>query len=117
MRPSALILAATLFPFAASAQAPPPLAWDFDGRAVVGEVQVMPVIVQADTPDALTTWIGAELPADRRALRHRREAMVQDMPEAVAHALPGAINGTVGPAWGGEFTVGRLPFGARRRIG
>ncbi len=108
---------AALVTSAAHAQtAPPPLNWDFDGRAVPGSVRVMPIIAPIDVQLGNDTWVGAGLSEIRQDLRRERESMALDVPASIAAALPGAINGRVGSSWGGEFSVGRYRMGARRRL-
>lgn len=109
--------AAALVTSVAHAQtAPPPLHWDWDGRAVPGSVRVMPVIAPTDVQLGEDTWVGAGLSELRQDLRHEREEMASTIPASIASALPGAINSRVGESWGGEFSVGRYRIGARKRL-
>lgn len=107
---------AALLATLASAQ-PMPLDWDFQGRAVPGTVEVLPaLLVNPEVDHAQTTWVGAGLVPQRAALRRRQQRRLRQLPDAIASALPGAINARVGADWGGHFTPAGLPLGARRRL-
>jgi hypothetical protein len=116
MTRAALFVAAALGAGVARAEHPS-VSWDFQARAVPGEVRVLPALVDAAAP-ALSreSYVGAGIPVGREAVRRERTAQLARVPEAFAAALPGALNAAMGPSWGGDFAVGRYPAGARRAL-
>jgi len=89
----------------------------FEARVTRGEVRVAEVIVLDDTvaPISREDWMG-DVSERRMAVREKRSHEVGEIAAAVGRALPGEINGALGPEWHGHFTDHRLPSPSRHQL-
>lgn len=93
------------------------LPWDFAAREATGEVRVLPTLDLSTTPGLVRdTWIGLPAPPDQERVRRRRTAELTRVPHEIGMALPGAVNGELGPTWSGSFHLARWPEGADVRV-
>jgi len=93
---------------------PPVLSWDFSARPTEGDVQVVPVLVDAVRLRlGEATWLGPEPSVDRLRQRVDRTRQLAEVPTAVGIAVPGALAEALGGHWHGAFHVGALPSGGR----
>jgi hypothetical protein len=92
------------------------LPWDFPARLANGDVRVLPIVALADPPGVdLETWIGKPAPPDQERVRRKRTTELGRVPREIGFALPGAVNGVLGPEWSGEFHVAQWPSGSEER--
>jgi hypothetical protein len=87
-----------------------------EARLTRGEVRVAEVIVLHRVVEPTRQdWIG-EVSERRMQVRERRSREVGEVAMAVGRALPGEINGALGPQWHGHFTDHRLPSPSRHHL-
>ncbi|TNE85019.1 MAG: hypothetical protein EP330_26820 [Deltaproteobacteria bacterium] len=114
---TALACTAPLWLAGCVAQPAADLSWNFEARAVPGEIRVLPVIGPASDPEViLESWVGAGLTPLRTSLREARTEELLALPDAVRASLPGQVHAALDGTWEGEFRVGRYPVGGRERV-
>lgn len=100
----------------AAALANDTLPWDFAAREAEGDVRVLPLLELGDAPGLVRdTWIGLPAPPEQERIRRRRTAELARVPHQIGLALPGAVNGELGPTWSGDFHIARWPDGIDER--
>ena len=94
------------------------LPWDFSAREATGDVRVLPLLTLGQVDDSLVreTWIGLPAPPAQERVRRRRTSELQRIPHEIGLALPGAVNGELGPSWSGDFHLANWPEGTEARM-
>lgn len=93
------------------------LSFAFEARPTWGEVRVVPVLaVHHPVELNLDSYLGAALPHHRQSVRRARTRELAEVPDALARALPGEVNGRLGLAWRGQFRSHHFPSGAYHHV-
>ncbi|MCB9743727.1 MAG: hypothetical protein H6740_14100 [Alphaproteobacteria bacterium] len=86
------------------------LPWDVHPRVVTGDIRVAPPVVIAPPQQAnLIDFMGNDLGPHHANARAERARELNDLPEAVHAAVPGALFAAMPPGWSGTFRDARLP--------
>lgn len=108
----------TLLVSACAPREPGPVQpWRFEARRTHGIVRVLPVLVDhAPIERSDDDYVGAGVTWFGEWLRKERREAVEQVPVAMAKALPGALTLELGERWDGHFLNGDFPVGTRRAV-
>lgn len=91
--------------------------WTFEARVTAGEVRVVPIVqLHSELEVDTRSYVGIPLPHERLQKRKQQTEALARVPDALAEALPGAVNGQLGLAWHGQFHHASWPLGAADKV-